>query len=304
MSPRSLNVMSGQSTTRRAIYRYTCITVVATFLLLIAGGLVTSTGSGLAVPDWPLSYGMWFPPMVGGILYEHGHRMIAAVVGMMVLVLAVWLWKAEPRRWVRRLGYSALLAVIVQAFLGGLTVLLLLPPQVSIAHACLGQSVFCLVVCLAKSTSPAWVHEPARVEDQRTGSARRLSLVVAVLAIFQLFLGAVVRHTGEGVFIHMGGAFALFVAVGWLVARLTRLRRRMPAAWRSVWHLFGLVGMQIALGLLVFTNRGSVALRTGHVAVGALLLARAVVLTWETLRQSSSSTARVGPGAMPLEAGE
>src|SRR3990167_2457625 len=124
--------------------RYAQFTAIATFVLLIAGGLVTSTDSGLAVPDWPLSYGMWFPPMVGGIFYEHGHRMIAGVVGLMILGLAAWLWMRETRRWVRVLGYSAAGAVVLQALLGGLTVLLLLPPSVSIAHACLGQGVFVL----------------------------------------------------------------------------------------------------------------------------------------------------------------
>ena len=79
-------------------YHYAVLTAVVTWLLLIAGGLVTSTDSGLAVPDWPLSFGMWFPPMVGGVLYEHGHRMIAAVVGLMILALAVWVARAEPRR--------------------------------------------------------------------------------------------------------------------------------------------------------------------------------------------------------------
>ena len=93
---------------------FAVVTAVATFFLLIAGGLVTSTDSGLAVPDWPLSYGTWFPPMVGGIRYEHGHRMIAAAVGLMIVGLAVWLRRVEPRRWVRRLGYVAVGAVILQ----------------------------------------------------------------------------------------------------------------------------------------------------------------------------------------------
>src|SRR3990167_4055149 len=106
-----------------AMHRYAVLSSAAMFLLILAGSLVTSTDSGLAVPDWPLSYGMLFPPMVGGIFYEHGHRMIAGLVGLMIAILAVWLWRVEPRRWVRRLGVSALGAVVVQALLGGLTVL-------------------------------------------------------------------------------------------------------------------------------------------------------------------------------------
>ena len=282
------------------LHTYARWTAVATFLLLIAGALVTPTGSGLAVPDWPLSYGMWFPPMVGGILYEHGHRMVAAVVGMMIFVLAVWLWKAEPRRWVRRLGYTALAMVIVQALLGGATVLLLLPPEISIAHACLGQAVFCLLVCLASCTSPAWVDRPVRVEDRRGVSARTAALVVSILAALQLFLGAVIRHSGHAVFIHMGGALVLLAAVAWLVGQSARLRRRVPAVWYFAWRLLGLVGIQIVLGLLVFLHRGSVALRTSHVAIGALVLAQAVVLAWEMFRHVSP--AHVAAGAVPTEA--
>ena len=99
--------------------RFAWLTACMTLLLLIAGGLVTSTDSGLSVPDWPLSYGQFFPPMVGGILYEHSHRLIAAVVALLIAILAGWLWLKEPRRGVRMLGYAALGAVVAQAILGG-----------------------------------------------------------------------------------------------------------------------------------------------------------------------------------------
>src|ERR1700736_5158920 len=110
------------------LHRFATLVAACTALLVLAGSLVTSTGSGLAVPDWPTSYG-WnmftFPPSkwVGGILYEHGHRLIASTVGFFTIVLAIWLWRAEPRRWMRRLGLAALGAVILQGLLGGLTVL-------------------------------------------------------------------------------------------------------------------------------------------------------------------------------------
>src|SRR4029077_2111266 len=115
-----------------------------TVLLLLAGSLVTSTGSGLSVPDWPPSYGgnvFTFPPSmwVGGILYEHGHRLIASAVGFFTIVLAVTLWSSEPRPWVRRLGAAALAAVILQGLLGGLTVRFFLPAPVSTAHAGLAE---------------------------------------------------------------------------------------------------------------------------------------------------------------------
>ena len=114
------------------LHRFAQFVVGCTVLLVLAGSLVTSTGSGLAVPDWPTSYG-WnmftFPPSkwVGGIFYEHGHRLIASTVGFLTIILAAWLWRADPRRWMKRLGVVALGAVIVQGVLGGITVLFFLP---------------------------------------------------------------------------------------------------------------------------------------------------------------------------------
>ena len=117
----------------RNVHRFAVFTACCTFLLLIAGALVTSNDAGLSVPDWPLSYGSLLPPMVGGIFYEHGHRMIATLVGTLSIVLAVWLWRVESRRWVRWLGVVALGAVVAQGILGGLTVLFFLrlpsPPR-------------------------------------------------------------------------------------------------------------------------------------------------------------------------------
>src|SRR5262245_28644535 len=140
----------------KGLHRFALLTAASTFALIIAGGLVTSTGSGLAVPDWPLSYGQLFPPMVGGIFYEHGHRMVACTVGILTVLLAVWLQLREPRVWVRRLGLAAVAAIVFQAVLGGITVLFLLPPPVSVAHACLAQAFFCLTVTLAIVTSRTW----------------------------------------------------------------------------------------------------------------------------------------------------
>src|SRR5687767_2309199 len=146
---------------------YTAIVALSTAVLIFAGGLVTSTGSGLSVPDWPNTYG-WFmftfplEKMVGGIWYEHSHRLIASTVGFLIMTLAFWLWRAEPRAWVRRLGYIALAAVITQGMLGGITVLWYLPDPVSIAHASLAQVVFSLAVAIAIFTSPGWKGAYAR----------------------------------------------------------------------------------------------------------------------------------------------
>src|SRR6267378_3771962 len=128
---------------------FTKLVAASTLFLIFAGAMVTSTGSGLAVPDWPLSYGMVFPPMVGGIFYEHGHRMIAATVGFLTVIQAIWLQARARKRYLRMLGWAAVGAVIAQGVLGGLTVLFLLPPAISIAHAGLAEIFLCLNVSIA-----------------------------------------------------------------------------------------------------------------------------------------------------------
>ena len=285
--------------TRASLHRYAIVTAGATWLLLIAGSLVTSTDSGLAVPDWPLSYGTWFPPMVGGILYEHGHRMIAGVVGLMMLALAAWLWKVEPRAWVRRLGYAAAAAVILQALLGGLTVLWLLPPAISIAHAMLGQTVFCLVVCLAVATSPRWRDRAASDGDAPSSAAalRTRSLVVAVLAAAQVLLGAIIRHTGYAVGWHALNAILLVGLSIRLVGRAKRLGVKdcAPRLWAHLPRLGLLLMMQFVLGIMVWMHRASTWMRTTHVALGALVLAQVVVLAWETRRHTRPAQAPETP---------
>src|SRR5262245_56796533 len=114
-SPRAVQVAPE---TGMWMHRYAVFVAVCTALLVFAGGLVTSTGSALSVPDWPLSYGMLLPPMVGNVRFEHGHRMLAGSVGMLTLGLAAWLLLREPRRAVRRLGLLAVAAVILQGVLG------------------------------------------------------------------------------------------------------------------------------------------------------------------------------------------
>src|SRR5688572_4616421 len=186
------------------------LVAASTALLIFAGGLVTSTGSGLSVPDWPTTYG-WFmltfplEKMVGGIFYEHSHRLIASGVGALIVVLAVWLWKTEPRAWVRRLGYAALVAVVLQGILGGITVLWFLPDAVSIAHAGLAQLVFCLTISIALMTSPGWKRaysrsgalndahsQPLAKDDALQGVA----IATTVLIYLQIIVGATMRHTG------------------------------------------------------------------------------------------------------------
>ena len=132
------------------LHRFAKLVVACTVLLILAGSLVTSHDAGLSVPDWPTSYG-WnmftFPPSmwVANIFYEHGHRLIASTVGALTIILAMWLWLADPRPWLRWFGVAALGAIIAQGVLGGLTVLLFLPAPVSTAHAGLAEEAHCAV---------------------------------------------------------------------------------------------------------------------------------------------------------------
>lgn len=183
----------------KALHRFATFTAIITFLLIIAGGLVTSTGSGLAVPDWPLSYGKVMPPMIGGIAYEHSHRMVATFVGLLTTVLVIWLWKKEPRRWLRILGLIALVAVITQGLLGGLTVLFLLPTGVSVGHATLAQTFFCIVASIALFTSRWWTTDrPLLPEPERKLSTFTLCAITTLAVYLQLVFGALMRHTHSG----------------------------------------------------------------------------------------------------------
>jgi cytochrome c oxidase assembly protein subunit 15 len=205
----------------RKLHLFTVFTAAAGVFLIAAGASVTSTGSGDAVPDWPLSFGRLHPPMmVGGVFYEHGHRMIAALVALLIAVQAVWLAKAEPRRWVRRLGWIALASVLVQAVLGGLRVLVVSnetlqditlrfaglnhvdPARIGIGvlHAVLGQIVLCMTFAIALSTSLSWLRAtPPRIAIPLR--AYKFGLFAIGAVILQLLFGAVMRHSGAGLVI-------------------------------------------------------------------------------------------------------
>ena len=300
----------------RALHWFCVLLAACTFVLIIAGGLVTSNDAGLSVPDWPLSYGQWMPQMVGGVFYEHGHRMIAATVGMLTVVLACWLFAAGADGRLKRLGLLAVVAVVLQGVLGGLTVLLELPVAVSVLHAMLAQGFFCIVISLALFTSPSW---PLAAADRstpaspRSGTARLLTLALFA----QLLLGAVLRHSGtiDGVkatrvdFLALAGHLvgALLVA-GLIVAVGLPILKNVSSGpiVRLSSLLLGLLVVQLGLGvgaLLVRLAAGDriqpmpadVGVTTAHVAVGALMLAASLILT--LLRHSDETGVRaVAPG--------
>lgn len=266
-------------------------TTAATFLLLIAGGLVTSTGSALAVPDWPLSFGRFFPPMVGGIFFEHGHRMIAGVVALLTFALGALCHRNETRPWARCVAYASCGAIILQAALGGLTVLLKLPPEIAVSHACLAQAVFCLILTTAQITSPWYLQASSSV---RAGELWKLGALSVASVYLQLLWGAIVRHTGHGIALHAAWALVVTAAVGASAYRLTSAYAAEPALSRPGALLALLLIVQLALGLgaylvrytpyLELSYNAAAALTTAHVAVGALILGASVIWTLRAYR--------------------
>ena len=304
------------------LHRYATLVSAATILLIVAGGLVTSTGSGLSVPDWPTTYG-WsmftFPlsKMVGGIYYEHGHRLIASVVGLLTIGLVLWIWRAERRQWMKWLSAAALGAVVLQGVLGGATVLFLLPASISVAHAGLAQAFFCVTVALALFTSPGWRRPgpsagvaPGWADD---GRLRRLTTVASGVIYAQILIGAWMRHTGAGLAIpdfplvfgglmprrwtaqiavnyaHRLGAVAVAAAVAAAASYVWHRHRARPELTGPAALLAGLVLVQIVLGGLTVLTREAVAINTAHVATGALVLAASVVLTLRAYRARFAS---------------
>jgi len=284
------------------VHRFAVVTAVATWLLIFVGGLVTSTGSGLAVPDWPLSFGQVFPPMVGGVLFEHGHRLAAACVGMLTVTLVVLLSRWEPRAWVRWVARAALLAVLLQGLLGGVTVLLRLPTAVSVAHACLAQAFLCLTVVLAVCTAPAWHTHCVLWVETTSPALPTLAMATTAFVYLQLILGALMRHTGAGLaipdfplafgrvwppltsqavvihFLHRLGAVVVTLSIGWTVARILRAYRAEKRLLYPASVLTALLLMQLTLGALTIWTRRAVLPMTAHVAVGAAVLATSLLL--------------------------
>jgi cytochrome c oxidase assembly protein subunit 15 len=286
------------------LHRFALLTAGSTLCLIYVGALVTSTGSGLAVPDWPLSFGQLFPPMVGGVFYEHGHRLVAALVGLLTMALALWVWLADGRAWLRRLALFAASAVVLQGLLGGMTVLMGLPAVVSVAHACLAQLFLCAVVAIAVCTGPGWMREgdrPAATDEGRP-SLRAVATAFALIVYVQLIVGAVMRHVGAGLaivdfplahgeiipplaspaeaihFAHRVGAVLVAAGALWMCVHVVRRypeeRRLLRPALVAVW----LVVLQVSLGAIAIWSRKASVPTSAHVVTGAAVLATALVV--------------------------
>lgn len=283
----------------RGLHRFAVILACWTFLLIIAGALVTSNDAGLSVPDWPTSFGSWYkiPKLVGGVKFEHTHRMIAQGAGLLTIILAIWTWRAEKRRWLRILAYTALGTVIAQGILGGITVLYYLPPAVSSAHAALAQTFFCIAVIIAMFTGKQCIEEHPRVElDPRRPSLFTLTLLSIFILYVQLILGAMFRHHGLSWWPHVLNAVAVSFILAWTAVRALSLYSHIEAVRRPAILMLSLMIAQLCLGFTAFLTRVEwgrdaaqpelpmVLSTVAHVGVGALLLATSVVLAIQVWR--------------------
>ena len=309
----------------RALNYFAWLTAIATLLLICSGGMVTSKGVGLAVPDWPTTFGynMFLFPVsrwVGGIFFEHTHRLIASTVGFLTIILAVWIWRVEARPWLRKLGWLALGAVVLQGILGGLRVTML-KDEIGIFHACLAQAFFGLLVFIALATSRFW-----RAIKAGPASALLIWLPVAttVIIYLQLALGATMRHqhrdlaildfpaaygalipdvsperlaainrwrdarafsdvTAGQIWLQMAHRFgALLVTIGVIAYRL-RLRRSDRLSFLcDLWVICVLC--QITLGAWTIWSNKAADIATAHVALGATLLAFGVAISAIAMR--------------------
>jgi len=281
-------------------HRFAVIVMGCTFLLLLAGALVTSTGSSLSVPDWPLSYGTLFPHMTGGVIFEHGHRMIAGTVSLLMLGLAITLQRVESRKWVKTLAWTAMGAVILQAVLGGVTVLYHLPTPVSVGHAGLAQIFFCLVTTLAVVTSKSWITEtPGRLTSSKPFLPKLAAVTVGVIYV-QILIGALTRHSGAGLampdfppafvpsewsplvlihFCHRVGALVVTGLVSFLVYRVNTVAAGEESLTRPAIAAGFLLWLQLFLGMMIIVTEKAVIPTSVHVITGAALLASTLILT-------------------------
>jgi len=321
------------------LHRFAALTAVATLFLICVGGVVTSKGVGMAVPDWPTTYGynMFFFPFskwVGGVFYEHSHRLVASGVGFLTTILAIWLWVKEERRWMRWLGVIAFLAVSAQGVLGGLRVTAL-KDELGIFHAALAQLFFVLACAIALFTSRWWI------KSDRLNSGFHSPVYVSITAMIfaQLLIGATMRHehaglaipdfptaygkvwpdtdpesiarynqirqettaahpiTATGVvlqMVHRILAIAILVSVAMAAAKTLRRFGGHSLPGRLALLWLTLIAIQVGLGAATIWTNKSADIATAHVAVGALSLMTGAMLVLTTPRCISDSPAFAG----------
>jgi heme a synthase len=286
-----------------------------TFVVIVAGALVTSEDAGLSVPDWPTSYGhiLRLPPWVGGIVYEHSHRMMASVTGILTIVIAFWTLFADRRRWMKYLGFAALATIVIQGVLGGITVLNFLPPAVSTAHSAVGQTFFCIAVLIAVFTGRKWVEEaPSPTADNGHPKVLVLCLYAIAILYLQLVLGGMFRHRGMSWWPHVVNAIAVALILTWTSVRALISFPRVEAIRRPAALLLFTLMVQLLLGFAAFltrvawvgtqANNPMVISTVAHTSVGALLLAIASVLTIQVWRHAAVTRTQEVPEGKAIPA--
>jgi heme a synthase len=304
--------------------RFVWLTTVATLLLICSGGMVTSKGVGLAVPDWPTTFGynMFLFPVskwVGGIFFEHTHRLIASTVGFLTIILTIWLWRAEDRHWVRILGLMALAGVILQGVLGGLRVTML-KDEIGIFHACLAQAFLGLIVLIALVTTNFWRSlSDITVDPRKFAPIKTLAIATTVAIYVQLALGATMRHqhrdlaildfpTANGAWIPHTSADALAKINAWRDAHAFSDVSAFQI-WLQVAHRF--LAVLIAIAVIVFCRRvwryarGINSLRRLSVSWIVLVFCQLTLGAWTIWSNKAAdvATAHVAMGAIMLSFG-
>jgi heme A synthase len=282
-------------------YRFALVTVFATFVLLLVGGTVNPTGSSLACPDWPTCYGSFTPEMTDGVEFEHTHRAVATLVGLLTCILGIMIWRLrtdEPE--LKRLGWAAVAMVVIQGLLGGLTVILKLPPAISMAHLALSMFFFSFMIYLAHRLRPP---SPGQDQSLSPNKAPRIWAAFAAVAIYlQILLGGLVRHSaagtacGESLPWCNGQAWPLawpeqvhmIHRYGGIIVGIIVVLAAANVAWHSLQNKKGLafqmalispflIVLQIVLGVMTVQSRVGVVEVTLHLGAGALLLGNWVV---------------------------
>ena len=291
------------------LHRFAIILACLTVVLLAAGALVTSNEAGDSVPDWPLSFGRWLVSgdhFVANVRYEYSHRFIAGVVGFTTFLLAVWVWVADRRTWMRKLALIIFAGVVAQALIGGVRVLL---PEykalIAVPHALVAQSFFGSVVALAVFTSRSWLAGREAQLDRGKPALRTLTAVTVAAVLVQLVLGAGFRHQAFGIAPHVIGAVAVAALILWTSVAVFRRHQGDSYLTRPAGFAVVLVVVQLSLGIAAYFARVAsagdpqplepmISLTVAHLVVGALTLATTVVLTLRCHQTLSAEVESVG----------